>query len=167
MNEPNVAQVPSSYTLRYKKPEALRVAVVYAHWNSDITEPLKEGAVGAFRQAGIPTEQIRVITVPGAFELTYAAARLLQAKEAYDAVVVLGCVIRGETTHYDCICNSVTQGITELNLCGTVPVLFGLVTTENKQQAIDRSGGKYGNKGTEVAVSALQMIDVACLLSKK
>lgn len=163
----DTGQVPATYELRRRDPKDLYVAVVYAQWNADITVPLKDGAVQAFAAAGIPEAHIVEVAVPGAFELTYAAAKLLHGVRKYDAVVVLGCVIRGETSHYDCICNAVTQGITSLNLLHTTPVLFGLVTTENKQQAIDRSGGKYGNKGTEAAISALEMIDVSCFLSEK
>lgn len=159
-------QVPASYKLQLKGAEEVRVAVCYSEWNSHITHPLRDGAVAQLRESGLIDEQIALFSVPGAFELTHAAAKCL-AKECFDAIIVLGCVIRGETSHYDLICNAVAEGITALNLEAQSPIIFGLVTTENQQQAVDRSGGKLGNKGQEAAIAALQMIDFSCRLENK
>ncbi|MGL4411346.1 MAG: 6,7-dimethyl-8-ribityllumazine synthase, partial [Bacteroidales bacterium] len=101
--------------------------------------------------------------VPGSFELTFAAKQLADHKEI-DAVIVLGCVVRGDTPHFDYVCDSVTQGITELNLMYDIPFIFGLLTTDNMQQAEDRAGGIHGNKGDECAISAIKMCDFVCKL---
>lgn len=159
-------QVPTPCALQHKQANELRIAICYAEWNSDITHLLRDGAIATLREAGLLETQISLLSVPGAFELTYAAASCLESPAFYDAVIIIGCVIRGETSHYDCICNAVTQGITTLNLHADKPVIFGLITTENKQQALDRSGGKLGNKGCEAAIAALQMIDFSCELEK-
>lgn len=158
MSSKSINNVGGCYLLCNVAAESLRIAIVVAQWNGDITAPLCDGAVTSLIDSSIPKENISVFHVPGAFELTYAAARLNSTKN-YDAVIVLGCVIRGDTSHYDHICDGVAQGITHLNAQGECPVIFGLITTENKQQAIDRSGGILGNKGSEAAVTALQMID--------
>lgn len=156
-------QVPESYQLQLKAKEEVAVAICYSEWNSQITHALRDGAKEQLLRSGISDDRIALFSVPGAFELTHAAALCLE-KEIYDAVIVLGCVIRGETSHYDLICQAVAEGITSLNLEARIPVIFGLVTTENQQQALDRSGGKLGNKGQEAAVAALQMIDFSCRL---
>lgn len=161
----HIQQVPSSYTPKYLDISKQRIAVVYAEWNSDITHSLRDGAISTLAKAGVPEEQILSIAVPGAFELNFAAGRLMKKKEI-DAIIILGCVIRGETSHYDCICDGVTEGITRLNIKGKKPVIFGLITTENHQQAVDRSGGKLGNKGSEAAIAALQMLDFSCKIEK-
>lgn len=160
-------QVPSSYQLSEKDTHEVRVAVCYSEWNSDITHALRDGAVRTLIEAGLSNEQVSVFAVPGAFELTHAASKCLALGNVFDAVIILGCVIRGETSHYDLICNAVANGVTSLNLQASKPVIFGLVTTENKQQALARSGGNLGNKGSEAAIAALQMIDFGCRLEKK
>lgn len=148
------------YTPKNYRPQDIhKVAVIYSEWNSFVTFPLKEGAVEVLRASGLSDEQIESIEVPGAFELVYAAANRVHSEEKYDAVIIIGCVIRGDTSHYDCICDGVTQGIVRLNSLGQTPVIFGLITTENRQQAEDRAGGKVGHKGKEAAITALQMID--------
>ncbi len=152
----------SQYTLRSCSAQDVRIAIAVAEWNNDITFALRDGAVTALKASGVLEENIKVAYVPGAFELTYAAASFLQSETIYDAVIILGCVIRGDTSHYDCICDGVSYGITSLNRNASAPVIFGLVTTENKQQAIDRAGGKLGNKGTEAALTALKMVDFSC-----
>ena len=134
----------------------LRFAVVAAEWNSNITDALLDGALKRFVQAGIPKD---AIDVPGTVELTYAAAYLIERVRGYAGIIVLGCVIRGETSHYDYVCQSVTQGVTMLNARAMVPVIFGVLTTENEQQALDRAGGKLGNKGAEAAECAIKMCD--------
>ncbi len=146
------------YRLRTAKTEKIRIAIVTSQWNDNITTPLRIGAAETLQVCEIPSQNIDFYEVPGAFELTYAAARLLRSKK-YDAIIVLGCVIRGDTSHYDHICDGVSVGITRLNTEGETPVIFGLVTTENLQQALDRAGGVVGNKGSEAAITALQMID--------
>lgn len=154
------------YRPKYYSASDIRIAIAVAEWNNDITFALRDGALATLREAGVSEEQIKVVHVPGAFELTYAASSFLHSEELYDAVIVLGCVIRGDTSHYDHICEGVTYGITSLNRNAAAPVIFGLVTTENHQQALDRAGGKLGNKGSEAAQCALQMIDVACEISR-
>ena len=133
--------------------------IVVAEWNENITLPLLNGAVQALRENGVPEEQIIVHTVPGSFELTYGAAQMAKSGKV-DAVIAIGCVVRGETPHFDYICQGVTNGISYLNATGDVPVIFSLRTTNDMQQAIDRSGGKYGNKGTEGAITAIKMVQL-------
>ena len=116
-------------------------------------------AVETLKKQGAQEENILIKPVPGSFELTFGANQFIQHTDV-DAVIVLGCVIRGETPHFDYVCEGVTQGITTLNETGNVPVIYGLVTTENMQQAIDRAGGKLGNKGDECAITAIKMIDL-------
>ncbi len=131
-------------------------AIIVSEWNNDITEKLYNGAYNTLVKHGVKKENIHKEYVPGTFELTYAAN--IFANYAYfDAVIVLGCVIQGETRHFDFICSGVTHGISEINATLETPVIFGVLTTNNKQQAIDRAGGKLGNKGDEAAVTALKM----------
>ena len=138
---------------------SFRCTVCVASWNENITEPLLQGALNAFAQKGVPSQNIKVIRVPGSVELVNAAAFAINAHKP-DAVVVLGCVIRGETPHFDYVCQSVTQGVTLLNAKGETPVIFGLVTTENLLQAQERAGGRLGNKGTEAASAAIAMANM-------
>lgn len=136
-----------------------RFAVLVAEWNADITERLFSGARQALLNHGVPEANIVRKNVPGSFELSLGAQKLAQ-KEETDAVICLGCVIRGETKHFDFICDAVAYGITEVSLKYDKPVIFGVLTTENEQQAYDRAGGKYGNKGEEAALAALQMLSL-------
>lgn len=131
--------------------------IVVSEWNQQITNSLFEGAKKVLLENGAKEENIIKIDVPGTFELTYGA-KLLADNYQLDAVIVLGCVIQGETRHFDFICEGVTQGITNLNLSFDIPFIFGVLTTENQQQAIDRSGGKHGNKGDEAAITAIKMV---------
>lgn len=140
------------------KIENLRIAIVAAQWNGHITGALTEGALGVFRSQGYPMEDIDVFHVPGAVELTFAASQLIEAS-LYDAVIVFGCVIRGGTPHFDYVCQSVTQGITALNADCDTPVIFGVLTVDTEQDALDRAGGPLGNKGSEAAQAAIQMVD--------
>ena len=142
-------------------PEAqyMTLGVIVAEWNSAITEALYDGAVKVWQARGAAPNQIRRINVPGTMELTYAA-RLLCLQEEYDAVVVLGCVIQGETKHFDYVCQSVTQGITQLNLLYDTPVIFGVLTDNNIEQSRARAGGAKGNKGKEAAATALKMAEL-------
>lgn len=136
----------------------MRVAVVRTMWNSHITKALEDGALATFAKAGIDNYMVDTFEVPGAIELTFAAAHLIETG-LYNAVVVLGCVIRGGTPHFDYVCQSVTQGITHLNAECDIPVIFGVLTVDNEQDALDRAGGRLGNKGSEAAEAALVMYD--------
>lgn len=130
--------------------------IVVAEWNKDITSALLNGAVQTLEKHGALTENIHVKTVPGSFELIYGAQQLCK-NDGFDAVIILGCVIKGETPHFDYICEGVTYGIARLNASQNIPVIYGLLTVNNLQQAKDRSGGKLGNKGEECAVDAIKM----------
>lgn len=134
-----------------------RIGIVVSEWNGEITESLLQGACETLVKFGVGQEDIIVERVPGSFELTFGAKRLIE-KADIDCVVVLGCVIQGETPHFTFVCESVTQGVTALNLQNGIPVIFGLLTTNTFQQAQARSGGKHGNKGDEAAIAALKMI---------
>ena len=134
----------------------LKVGIVVAEWNPDVTNALYEGAKITLEKY---KAKVSTITVPGTVELTFGAAKFIDTNNI-DAIIVLGCVIRGETPHFDYVCQSVTHGITELNLENEIPVIFGVLTTENQQQALDRSGGKYGNKGIECAIAAIKMANL-------
>lgn len=139
------------------KIENLRVAIVAAKWNAHITDALTQGALDVFKAEGYPKENIDVFHVPGTVELTFAASQLIEAS-LYDAVIVFGCVIRGGTPHFDYVCQSVTQGVTQLNADVDTPVIFGVLTVDNEQQALDRTGGEAGDKGSECVDAALKMI---------
>lgn len=140
-------------------PESFSCAICVASWNEEITGPLLKGAVDALKSRGVTTDHIHVLPVPGSVELVNAAAMAMN-RFTLDAVIVLGCVIRGETPHFDYVCQSVTQGVTMLNAKGETPVIFGLVTTENLLQAQERAGGRLGNKGTEAAAAAIAMANL-------
>lgn len=142
----------------FAKVRDMRVAVVRTLWNSKITEPLMAGALDEFKSAGLTKQDIDTFEVPGAIELTFAASKLIESG-LYNSIVVLGCVIRGGTPHFDYVCQSVTQGITHLNAECDIPVIFGVLTVDNEQDALDRAGGKEGNKGAEAARAALLMYD--------
>lgn len=130
--------------------------IVVAEWNAEITDALLEGTVKTLEKHGALPENIHVKTVPGSFELVYGAHQMT-LHGGYDAIIILGSVIRGETPHFDYICQGVTYGITRLNATSEIPVVYGLLTTDNWQQAKDRSGGCLGNKGDECAVVAIKM----------
>ena len=134
----------------------MRFGIVVSDWNIDITGALLDGAVKTLKKYGASDENIVVKHVPGSFELTLGA-QFLAEYDDLDAVICLGCVIRGETPHFTYICQGVTQGITQLNLDYNIPFIFGVLTTENHQQALDRAGGKHGNKGHETAITAIKM----------
>ena len=133
----------------------LKVGIVCSKWNNEITDNLYDGAISTLIELGINKENITSFKVPGSFELVYGAKKL--SKKNVDVIICLGCVIKGETSHFDYICSSVSNGIMNLNIELDVPVIFGILTDHNKQQSIDRSGGKLGNKGIEAAVTAVQM----------
>ena len=135
------------------------IGVITSQWNGEITENMRKGAVETLLDCGILPEDILQWQVPGAFELVNGAKRMLLSKSV-DAIIVIGCVIQGETKHFDFVCRGVTQGIAYLNATQPVPVIFCLLTDNTLQQSIDRSGGKHGNKGIEAAITAIQMIDL-------
>lgn len=134
----------------------MRFGIVVSDWNREVTRALLEGSVKTLRKHGATEENIVIKHVPGSFELTLGA-QLLAEYDDLDAVICLGCVIQGETPHFTFICQGVTQGITQLNLEYNIPFVFGVLTTLNLQQAVDRSGGKHGNKGDEAALTAIKM----------
>ncbi len=144
-----------------------RFGIVVSEWNTTITEGLWQGAFDALIDCGALKENIVRWNVPGAFELVYGAAKMSNsiyaASGMLDAIIVIGCVIQGETKHFDFVCDGVTQGIKDLNLKGDIPVIFCVLTDNTKQQSIDRSGGKHGNKGTEAAITAIKMADLRTL----
>ena len=130
--------------------------IVVAEWNPEITGALLEGCVSTLERHGALNENIHVKRVPGSFELIYGA-RQMTLNDGYDAVIILGSMIRGETPHFDYICLGVTEGIARLNATGNIPVVYGLLTTDNMEQALERAGGKLGNKGDECAIVASKM----------
>lgn len=144
--------------------ESMRFGIVVSEWNSNITGALLDGAVNTLMKHGATKENIIVRTVPGSFELTFGANQMIETCEI-DAVIILGCVIKGDTPHFDYVCMGVTQGITQLNVTGDIPVIYGLITTNTMEQAEDRCGGKLGNKGDECAITAIKMIDYVCKLN--
>jgi len=143
----------------------LRIAVLASRFNETITKSLLDGALSALRRHGLDDASITVAWVPGAFELPVAAKRLVDTGE-FDAVVCLGAVIRGATTHYDYVCSQAAAGIARVSLDSGIPVIFGVLTTENIEQAIERSGTKAGNKGFDSAVAAIEMADLLRQLPK-
>lgn len=141
-----------------KVPDASNMCfgIVVSEWNPEITGALLEGAVNTLERHGAIPENIHVKTVPGSFELIYGAHQMV-LNGGYDALIVLGSVIKGDTPHFDYICQGVTTGIARLNTTSEIPIIYGLLTTDNLQQALDRAGGKLGNKGNECAVDAIKM----------
>lgn len=137
----------------------LKVAIVVSRFNDFITGRLLEGAKDTLIRHEVEEEQIDVAYVPGAFEIPLVAKKLAR-KDDYDAVITLGCVIRGATSHYDYVCNEVAKGVSKANEVSEVPVIFGILTTESIEQAVERAGTKAGNKGSEAAVSAIEMANL-------
>ena len=147
LSDYNLEEIPNS--------EGLRFAVIVSEWNNHITESLFKGAEEALLNSGVKENDIVRIDVPGSFELVYGAK--LASKYNYDAIICIGSVIKGETDHFDFVCNAVSLGIKDLNIQLNIPVIFGVLTDNIEQQAIDRSGGKHGNKGVEAAITAIKM----------
>lgn len=137
----------------------LKFAIVVARFNEFITSKLLGGALDALKRHETPDENISVIWVPGAFEIPLVAKKMASSGK-FDAIICLGAVIRGATTHYDYVCNEVSKGVAQVGLQSGVPTIFGVVTTENIQQAIERSGTKSGNKGFDAAISAMEMANL-------
>jgi len=143
----NLEEIPNS--------EEMRFAIIVSEWNSHITENLFKGAEETLISCGVKENDIVRVDVPGSFELIYGAK--LASKYNYDSIICIGSVIKGETDHFDFVCNAVSLGIKDLNLQLETPVIFGVLTDNIEQQSIDRSGGKHGNKGVEAAITAIKM----------
>lgn len=152
LSEYDINSVPSA--------EDMKFGIVVSEWNENITAALLHGAEETLKRHGAKSENITIHTVPGSFELIYGSAKFVQSGEV-DAVIALGCVVRGDTPHFDYVCAGTTQGIAALNTQGSIPVIFGLITTDTMQQAEDRAGGIHGNKGDECAVTAIKMVNLA------
>jgi 6,7-dimethyl-8-ribityllumazine synthase len=135
-----------------------RFGIVVSEWNENVTEGLYNGAFDTLLDCGAFSENITRVNVPGSFELIYGANQL-QKSGNFDAVIVIGCVIKGETMHFEFVCEGVTQGIKDLNIKYDIPTIFCVLTDNTMQQSVDRSGGKHGNKGVEAAIAALKMIE--------
>jgi len=140
------------------KVKEMKFGIVVSNWNKNITNSLFDGAYKTLIKYGVKEANIKKIEVPGSFELVYGCKRM-QNKNV-DAVIAIGCIIKGETDHYDYICSSVSSGITQLNIINDIPIVFCVLTDHNIDQSINRSGGKHGNKGIESAVAAIKM---ACI----
>ena len=139
--------------------ESIRVGIVVARFNEFITSKLLSGALDCLRRENVADEDIEVAWVPGAFEIPLIASEMAQSGR-YDAVICLGAVIRGNTSHYDYVCSEVSKGIAQISLKTGFPVMFGVLTTENIEQAIERAGSKAGNKGSECAHGAIEMVNL-------
>lgn len=146
-------------TAQTDKPSHYNIALVVSRFNEEITQALYEGAVARLQELGFANENITVVWVPGAVEIPLTAQRLARA-DGYEAIICLGAVIRGETTHYDYVCDQVSMGCQRVALENDVPVIFGVLTTENEEQAHDRIGGKHGHKGRDAVDAALEMVSV-------
>lgn len=143
----------------------MRFGVVVTEWNNDITDKLLEGTLEELSAQGVPLKNVTVKRVPGSFELVYAAAQLAKFGHV-NGIIILGCVIKGDTPHFDYICQGVTEGIARINAQGDIPVIFGLLTVLTHEQAEERAGGRLGNKGKEFALTAIKMVDYAWKLQK-
>ncbi len=139
--------------------EGMRIAIVASRFNEIIVNKLLDGAVDGLVRHGVEEKNITAAWVPGAFEIPLAAAKMAKSGE-YDAVICVGAVIRGDTSHYDYVCNEVSKGVAQAGLSTGVPVLFGVITTENIEQAIARAGSKAGNKGYDCALAAVEMVNL-------
>lgn len=154
LSEYDIQDLPKKEFLENQK-----YAIAVADWNPKVTHALLDGAVDALVECGVNPSNISIVHVPGTFELTFASKQL-SVDPSYKAVIALGCVIQGETPHFDYVCQGVTEGITKLNVEGNRPVIFGVLTTSNLQQALDRAGGIHGNKGVEAAITAIKMANI-------
>lgn len=141
-----------------------KIAIIVAEWNAKITGALYQGAFDTLIKHDVQESDILSLTVPGTFELAGAADILLHKRKEVDAVICIGCVIQGDTKHFDFICDAAAHGITNVGVKYSKPVIFGVLTTNDEQQAIDRAGGKHGNKGDEAAITALKMVEYSLSL---
>ncbi|MCQ2131840.1 MAG: 6,7-dimethyl-8-ribityllumazine synthase [Bacteroidaceae bacterium] len=142
----------------------MKIGIVVAEWNENITGALLQGALDTLLLNGVKEEDIHTETVPGSFELVFGSAQMAQTD--VDAVIAIGCVIRGDTPHFDYICQGTTQGLAHLNATQGKPIIYGLLTTNNLEQAQERAGGRLGNKGDECAVTAIKMVALSRKLRK-
>ncbi|SHF92636.1 6,7-dimethyl-8-ribityllumazine synthase [Salegentibacter echinorum] len=142
-----------------KLPDAkdFRIGIVVAEWNEEITEGLYQGAYNTLIEQQVEPNKIVRWNVPGSYELIYGCKKMQESFDMLDAIIAIGSVIKGETKHFDFVCEAVSHGIKDLNIQNDTPIIFCVLTDNNMQQAIDRSGGKHGNKGTEAAVAAIKM----------
>lgn len=140
-------------------PKDVRIGIVVSRFNEFITSKLLSGALDGLKRHNVNDDLIDVAWVPGAFEIPLISSKMAKSGK-YDAVICLGCVIRGETSHYDYVCNEVSKGIAQVCMNSDIPVMFGIVTTENLEQAIERAGVKAGNKGYDCALGAIEMINL-------
>jgi 6,7-dimethyl-8-ribityllumazine synthase len=138
--------------------DSLTIGLVVSKWNEKITESLFNGAYTTLTEFGVKANNIKRIDVPGSFELVFGSKKMIQSN--VDVVIAIGCVIKGETEHFDYICQSVSKGIVDLNINFDTPVVFCVLTDNNIQQSVDRSGGKHGNKGVEAAITALKLANL-------
>ena len=138
--------------------DSLTIGLVVSKWNEKITESLFNGAYTTLTEFGVKANNIKRFDVPGSFELVFGSKKMIQSK--VDVVIAIGCVIKGETEHFDYICQSVSKGIIDLNINFDTPVVFCVLTDNNIQQSVDRSGGKHGNKGVEAAITALKLANL-------
>lgn len=150
LSDYDFASVPNAADMKF--------GIVVSEWNSKITGALLQGAFDTLTLHGVKEDNIIVKTVPGSFELIYGSAAFAKSGKV-DAVIAIGCVIRGDTPHFDYICQGTTQGLSELNATGNIPVIYGLLTCNSMEQAEERCGGMLGNKGDECAVTAIKMVD--------
>ena len=139
--------------------EGMKVGIVVARFNEFITSKLLSGAIDGLVRHDVNEDDVDVAWVPGAFEIPLVASKMAKSRK-YDAVICLGAVIRGSTSHYDYVCNEVSKGIAAVSMENDIPVMFGVITTENIEQAIERSGSKAGNKGYECALGAIEMVNI-------
>lgn len=155
-SEKNLSDFSSSGT---SSAGQFRYGIVVSEWNEEITEALYAGAIQTLKTVGVSKENIVRVNVPGSFELSLGAQKMAQ-KADIDAVICIGCVIKGETPHFDFICDAVANGVTNVGLKYDKPVIFGVLTTNDKKQALERAGGKHGNKGDEAAITAVKMLTI-------
>ncbi|MBP3762063.1 MAG: 6,7-dimethyl-8-ribityllumazine synthase [Ruminococcus sp.] len=146
-------------------PENVKIGIIVARFNEFITSKLLGGALDTLKRHNVPEDSIDVAWVPGAFEIPLIAKKMAESGK-YDAVICLGAIIRGSTSHYDLVCNEAAKGIAQVSLSSGVPVMFGVITTENIEQAIERAGSKAGNKGSECAEGAIEMINLVRNIEK-
>lgn len=139
--------------------ENIKVGIVVARFNEFITSKLLSGALDALKRLNVKESDIEIAWVPGAFEIPLIASKMAKSKK-YDTVICLGAIIRGSTSHYDYVCSEVSKGIAQVTLASDIPVMFGVLTTENIEQAIERAGTKAGNKGFDCAQSAIEMVNL-------
>lgn len=144
----------------------IKIGIVAARFNEFITSKLLGGAIDALRRHDVPEENIDTAWVPGAFEIPLIASKMAKSKK-YDAIICLGAVIRGTTTHYDYVCSEVSKGVASVSLENDIPVMFGVITTENIEQAIERAGTKAGNKGFDCATGAIEMVNLIRSMENK